>query len=231
MLFDEPYYLEINQARWDAVAEELRAWVRRGDRSCLDVGCGPGWFAGRLAGLGLDVLGVDGRPRLVAEARARAPAASFQALDIEDTASVSALGRYDLVFCFGLLYHVENPFRVVRNLRAVTRRVLVLESILMPDPEPVARLVSEGRNETQGLTHVALIPSLSALLKMMSAAGFGYLYELERPVPHADFRETEDRQRRRRILAASDELLDRQRWRALAVPDAPKFDFSRGQGR
>ena len=54
MLFDEPFYLAINQARWDALqrmmrlAEDGGGPIARG----VDLGCGPGRVGGRLAAQG-----------------------------------------------------------------------------------------------------------------------------------------------------------------------------------
>ena len=39
------------------------------------------------------------------------------------------LGEFDLVLCFGLLYHLENPMRTIRHLRALTGQGLLLESM------------------------------------------------------------------------------------------------------
>src|SRR5581483_11336750 len=68
LLFDEPYYIEINEARWAMarpVVERLRPLLPGGLASCADVGSGPGWFAQRLAHLGLTVTGLEGRGDLV----------------------------------------------------------------------------------------------------------------------------------------------------------------------
>lgn len=40
---------------------------------------------------------------------------------------------YDVVFCFGVMYHLKDPFKAVENLYAATRRTLLLESQGIPD--------------------------------------------------------------------------------------------------
>ena len=88
LLFDEPYYLAINEARWPVCEHLLQAARQTGDiASVLDAGCGPGWFAERMTAKGLDVLGVDARLDLVEEARRRAPKAAFEVFDF-DSASL-----------------------------------------------------------------------------------------------------------------------------------------------
>jgi 2-polyprenyl-3-methyl-5-hydroxy-6-metoxy-1,4-benzoquinol methylase len=43
-----------------------------------------------------------------------------------------ALGTFDVVLCFGLLYHLENPFNFLKRVRRVTDGVLLLETHVAP---------------------------------------------------------------------------------------------------
>ncbi|NEP52100.1 MAG: class I SAM-dependent methyltransferase, partial [Moorea sp. SIO3C2] len=160
MLFDEPYYIAINQARW-AVAENVLNQLKINQglsfTSCLDVGCGPGWFSEKLVNWGVNVIGLEGRQELVEEASKRVNEAKFYQVDVESTQQMSQFAGADLVFCFGLLYHTENPFKVIRNLNLLTKKVLFIESMNVPFDQPVTYLVEEGKNETQGLTYHAMI--------------------------------------------------------------------------
>jgi SAM-dependent methyltransferase len=231
MLFDEGFYLRINEARWDMaerVIRQIREAARMELATCLDVGCGPGWFSERLSSLGLRVEGLEGRLENVEAARRRVPGVRFHHLDIESEPSIGGLGTYDLVFCFGLLYHTENPFRVIRNLRRLTSKVLLVETRVIPDEAPSARLVSENVNETQGLTHHAWILSRAALVKMLQVSGFANVYEYVAPLDHEDFRETPTRHRIRRVFLASDLPLGNGDLALLPPAEAPKFTFEKG---
>ncbi len=230
MLFDEPYYLAINEARWHAAHAMLLSLPLPPGASCLDVGCGPGWFARRMVDAGLHVVGIDGRADLIAEARRRVPGAAFLQGDVQGDTLAPALGTSDLVFCFGLLYHVENPFAVIRNLRRWTGRFLMLESMIIPRDEPLVWLVEEGRNETQGLTYMALIPTRSSLVRMLAAAGFRRVYEFTGVIDHEDFVETPERWRRRGVFLATDEVIDSEALKELPVPSTPKYSFARPPG-
>jgi hypothetical protein len=42
------------------------------------------------------------------------------------------LGEFDVVLCFGFLYHMENPFNVLKRLRNVTGGLLLLETHVAP---------------------------------------------------------------------------------------------------
>jgi SAM-dependent methyltransferase len=49
--------------------------------------------------------------------------------------SEESVGFFDVVFCFGLLYHLENPVEAVRSLSSVSRHVLAVDSATIPQPE------------------------------------------------------------------------------------------------
>lgn len=227
MLFDEPYYIEINEARWAAAARLLEALRPLDLRSAYDLGCGPGWFAARLAQeCGFDVLGLDARAENVAEAARRVPQAAFDVLDF-DAAPLDGHPPRDLAFCFGLLYHLENPFLAVRRMARLTGRILLLETMLIPRPEPVAWLVDEGRNETQGATYNALIPTRGALTKMLAVAGFDHVYEVGFSIRHADFVDTPERHPRRGMFVCAREPLTLSDCARIAPAATPKYDFAK----
>lgn len=99
---------------------ELMSGLRLG--TAVDVGCGAGVRSDYLRTLGVAAVGVDARPGNVAKARARYPEIPFHVGDVQDPAML-AIGPRDLVPCFGLLYHLENPFRAVRNRAALAGAV------------------------------------------------------------------------------------------------------------
>jgi 2-polyprenyl-3-methyl-5-hydroxy-6-metoxy-1,4-benzoquinol methylase len=228
MLFDEPFYLSINQARWIVAQTILNEIQLKIDlSSCLDVGCGPGWFSEKLIDWGLAVTGIDGRSELVEVAKKRVSEGKFYCGDLESKTQMSSFTAADLVFCFGLLYHTENPFRAIRNLYALTKKVLLLESIIIPGDNPIAWLVEEGQNETQGLTHYALIPSRDCTIQMLRVAGFKYVYEYNCEVNHEDFRTTDTKHQRRRIFLASLIELEVKSLVELPQISTPKYNFSK----
>lgn len=226
MLFDEPYYIEINHARWSAATRVISSLS--GLKTCVDVGCGLGWFAEKLSSAGLRVHGLDGRQELIEEARRRVPNGLFSMADVTSADALSSFSPADIAFCFGLLYHLENPFAAIRNLHRLTARYCLVETQIAPVVGACFMLVSEGRNETQGLTFHAAIPSRTALVKMLYVAGFKFVYRYTGSVDHPDFNDTQHRLHRREILLASKEL-------PVNLPDTvhevepvtPKIDYSR----
>jgi SAM-dependent methyltransferase len=228
MLFDQDYYLSINRARWETaqvIIQKIQAIIPID--TCLDVGCGPGWFAEQLVNLGLKVQGIDGRQDLIDIADQRVPTANFTVLDVESKTAMETLQPADLVFCFGLIYHTENPFRVIRNLATLTKKILFIESIVIPLEQPISWLVEEGQNETQGLTYHAMIPSSSCLIKMLQVAGIPHIYRYTGKINHVDFEETSEKYRRRQVFLASHLPLNLDDFAQVSQIETPKYNFNR----
>jgi SAM-dependent methyltransferase len=201
--FDDPETVAFNDARGAtlrSLLEGLKPSVELVDG--FDVGCGFGYFANVLNESGLRTGALDGRPENIAEASRRHPGIDFQVGNAESP-SLAELGTFDVVSCFGLLYHLENPFAAVRNLAAMTGKVLVAESVVVPNREPVAVLYEEEEDVDQGLTYYALIPSESLLVKALYVVGFEHVY-VPSPLPdHPQFRAGSGKRRRRAMLVAS----------------------------
>ncbi|ELR97719.1 bifunctional 2-polyprenyl-6-hydroxyphenol methylase/3-demethylubiquinol 3-O-methyltransferase UbiG [Gloeocapsa sp. PCC 73106] len=231
LLFDQSYYISINEARWqvcEAILKEIQSKQQITLNTCLDVGCGPGWFADKLVRLGLKVQGVDGRDDLIEIARERVSAANFIQIDVESKTAMSHLPVADLIFCLGLIYHTENPFRVIRNLCSLAPKILLIESIIIPGEQPITWLVEEGTNETQGLTYHALIPSRNCLVKMLQIAGMSHIYQYTGAIAHEDFQETDTKYRRRELFIAAQIPLNISNCQELPELKTPKYDFSKG---
>ena len=174
---------------------------RFGLQTALDAGCGVGYFAEFLQQMGLRVTAFDARPENVAEARRRYPGIDFRVADAEELRP-HELGTFDLVLCFGLLYHLENPLRAMRRLRAMTARVLLIESVCVPEHAPALYLRDEAMAEDQALNSVAWYPSQGALVKMAYRAGFPAVYSTTCLPEHEDFKGSAGRKPWRTIVVA-----------------------------
>ena len=216
--FDQKEYRQLIEARGETIQHVVTRLKRAVELSnAVDAGCGVGFFSQTLTECGLNVCGFDGRGENVEEARRRFPHIPFEQGDIEGRA-ILRLGRFDLVLCFGLLYHLENPLRAIRNLRGLTQKCLLLESMCLPEEKSSMLLREDPRQEDQSLTDVACYPSEGSLVKMLYRAGFGMVYRVI-PLPdHEDFRETAEHARRRTVLLASTAAIDVGGFRVIPEP-------------
>lgn len=81
----------------------VQAVMQRSPCSVLDIGCGEGWLARALAAQGVDVLGIDVSPELIASARNEA-GGRFEAVSQEQLADGVVAERFDVCVCnFSLL--------------------------------------------------------------------------------------------------------------------------------
>ena len=170
-------------------------------RTTLDAGCGVGYFSHLLQETGLRVTAFDARPENVEEARRRHPGIDFHVADTEELRP-QEFGTFDLVLCFGLLYHLESPLRAMRRLRAMTGKVLLIESVCVPERSPLLYLRDEAEAEDQALKAVACYPSQGALIKMAYRAGFPTVYRTTRLPEHEDFQGRSGRKPWRTIVIA-----------------------------
>jgi SAM-dependent methyltransferase len=200
--FDAPSAQELTRARKDFIQSflaEIRTQAAL--RGALDVGCGVGYLSKFLLDLGFDVVAMDGREENTIEARKRYPGITFLTADAERL--TNEVEPHDLVLCAGLLYHLENPFRVIRNLHALTRKVLIVEGMCTPGPGATMELLDEGSSKDQGLNFVAFYPTEECLVKMLYRSGFPFVYLFQRLPEHSLYRESVRRKRERTMMVAS----------------------------
>jgi len=207
-VFDNSTYDKFNLKRETWLKDILNAMLEGESlATAIDVGCGVGYFSGFLHRLGFTVTAIDGRSGNIEEAQRRYPEVYFKTTNVEAPEAVD-LGRFDMVLCLGLLYHLENPFRAIRNLSAITEKHLIIDSFVVPTELPGALLQEELRVEDQGLDYVAFIPSEACLVMMLYKSGFHSVYAVKQLPDHHYYKKTFYRSRMRTLLIATKTSLD-----------------------
>jgi SAM-dependent methyltransferase len=171
--FDTVPAVEINRAR---LAHLAGLGLPLDGRSVLDVGGGPGHLAMFFVERGCDVISTDGRSENVRRAKQLYPGLNSRQLDVEDPEAVRALGQFEIVFCFGLLYHLENPLLALRNLVAVTSDLLLIETMICDSTAPVVLLDDETFSWNQGLRGLGCRPSPSWIAMALDRIGMHHVY-------------------------------------------------------
>jgi SAM-dependent methyltransferase len=106
-------------------------------RTFLDLGAGDGFESRALALRGaartVAVEGKDERFREALWAKAHLEVHNQDVVQL-DVRRIDEhdLGVFDVVLCFGLLYHMENPFNMLKRIRRVTGDLLLLETHVAP---------------------------------------------------------------------------------------------------
>jgi len=186
-------------------AELARAWPRGlAGLSAVDLACHQGYFTMALAQRGVaNVTGVDARSEHVEDARliAQALGLSNAAIAQHDVHRVDAsvLGTHDIVLCFGLIYHLEDPVGALRVARSLCKGVCLVETQVVPNlsgnvdwgsyrfVKPLKGVfgIIDETHEVHGpemsITGVCLAPSTEGLLWIMHAIGFRDVRLIEPP--------------------------------------------------
>ena len=91
----------------------LRTSAQSGDRDALDVGCGAGFLATKMANLGYRVVGVD----VYENDEARKYCKQFHVCDVEKGFGLDRDQRFDRIVFADVLEHVRNPEQVLLRAR------------------------------------------------------------------------------------------------------------------
>ncbi len=106
---------EIESRKLVTDAAVVQAVLERAPRRVLDLGCGEGWLSRRLAQSGCEVVGVDGIPSLIDEARS-AGGATYEVATYEQLAEREFEIPFDLVVANFSLIGAEAVDGVVRRV-------------------------------------------------------------------------------------------------------------------
>ncbi|MBX9768015.1 MAG: class I SAM-dependent methyltransferase [Bdellovibrionales bacterium] len=178
------------QARYEALIENNLKHIR--DAKILDLGSHDGrWaFAGLKQGAA-QVVGVEPRALFVKKARATFQLHNLDTCQykfIQTTAqkylTTCPEQSFDTIFCFGLLYHLPCFEEVLTRCQKITRRSLLLDTVVYPSQRKMIwegqenmRHPSNGISDTLGRKmnssyHQIRIPSLPVLTELLSDLGF-----------------------------------------------------------
>jgi SAM-dependent methyltransferase len=187
--FDTDDAKRINEARLEHLAG---LGLPLESRRVLDVGSGPGHLAQFFVERGCDVISTDARAENIDRMRMLYPTHHGEVADVEDF-DFSRFGSFDIVFCYGLLYHLENPVRALRNIAAVCDDLLLLETMITDSPAPILRLEDEYLSANQALRGIAHRPSPAWVGMALNRIGFDHVLIAREPPHHPDYRfEAED---------------------------------------
>lgn len=118
---------------WFVSARRILDLVFPGDKGryrIADLGCLEGGYAVEFARLGFQVVGIEVRESNFAACQYVKRNVDLPSLDFvrDDAWNISRYGKFDAVFCCGLLYHLDRPKKFLALLSEVTSRLLILQT-------------------------------------------------------------------------------------------------------
>lgn len=182
--FEVPEARSINSARLEHLSS---LGLPLSGRTVVDVGCGVGHLSRFFRDRGCQVVCLDGRQENIEQLRILYPGTDARVFDLESQ-SLSDVGEFDIVFCYGLLYHLENPFRALRSLASAAGQLLLLETQVSDHRLPLVVLEEETESFSQALHGVGSRPTPSFLALALREAGMPHVYTPRVPPDHPDFR-------------------------------------------
>lgn len=101
------------------------------------------------------------------------------------TVDLSAVGVFDVVLFFGVLYHMKEPLRSLERVRSVTRQVAVIETHAMEFPQLRSEgvLVFHAGDDLNADFGNWFAPNVEAVRRLCIAAGFGSVEVVVGPPP------------------------------------------------
>jgi SAM-dependent methyltransferase len=133
----------------------------------LDVGCGTGTLAARLAGSGYEVTGLDPSAGMLSHLRARAP--QVEAIQGSATEMPFGDGEFDLSLSVATMHHIADPAAVRSALTEMVRVVRPGGRVIVWDHNPrnpywplLMRRVPQDRGDERLIPAEELVAGLEA---------------------------------------------------------------------
>ena len=195
-----PELASVHATRAEMIQPAIRAALAQSpDATAVDLACSEGWFAHRLLDWGASrVVGLDIRQQNVHRATLMrdhfgvpAHRLALRQANLYDLPFIPE-EQFDVVLLLGLIYHVEDPVGAFRRARALTKGLMVVESQLTRQIEPIVHgwgtsdsaeaaegsfatrmeLDAESNPVASSGGVLSLVPNRAALRQMATVAGF-----------------------------------------------------------
>ncbi len=161
--------------------------------SILDLGSHDGrWSFAAIKSGAKRVLGIEGREELVKVSfetmeKYRIPREkySFEVGDIFEKIKEIKPNEFDVVFCFGIFYHIMNHMLLLHEIKRLRARYLILDTKITTSKKPTIHIRQENsQDEGMGIPDSSQIdnhvlagrPSKSSVEIMLNSLGFNFYY-------------------------------------------------------
>lgn len=164
---------EINSARQNHLAS---LGLDLDNKRVLEVGAGIGLHSQFFIDRGCEIVITDGFKNNVEEAKRRFPNNQVMVLDLEQDESLEHLGQFDLVYCYGLLYHLKNAEIAIKRMSEVCTGQLLLETVVSADHGESINYLDDHGGNNGSIYGNACRPSRSWIVnKLKEYFGYGYI--------------------------------------------------------
>ena len=147
----------------------------------LDLGCNAGFWSLRAIGGGCDyILGIDGRQEHIDQAnfvfevkeipKRRYDFVEGNIFDLD----LRKFGKFDVVLCLGLMYHISKPMELLEQISKVDSDVLVIDTTIAKAQGSYLRIKHEPLNEPRNAVdhELVMIPTERAVHELVTHFGY-----------------------------------------------------------
>ncbi|WP_411819521.1 class I SAM-dependent methyltransferase [Hyphococcus formosus] len=186
-VFDRAAYQAINEARLSHLAKMLSdIGVSGEDMSVLELGAGVGDHTDFWLNRGAKVTVTDGRAENLAIVKSRFPSIEVCQLDL-DNGLESSMPDHDIVYAYGILYHLRDPAAALAYMADKCRRFLFLETCVNPVGDMNVLSVNEtAEDPSQAMHGVGCRPSRRWIFEELKQY-FPYVYQPSYQPEHEQF--------------------------------------------
>lgn len=156
-------------------------------KTVLEFGAGTGDHTYYLLIKGAKVFATDGRPELIDTIKSRFPVEVANIDAEKETHRLSLLQKFDIIYCYGFLYHLSNPEEFLDAIKGISD-LLLLETCVSGDQmEDGIYLVNENsKNLTQALSGKGCRPTRNWIFKKLKQ-NYNFVYIPKSQPEHPEF--------------------------------------------
>jgi SAM-dependent methyltransferase len=164
--------LRMNERRMEHLAS-LRLDLAH--TSVLEVGAGVGNLTSFFVDRGCKVVSTEARPENLKYLASRYPAIQTRLLDL-DNPDVNFPEPFDVVFCYGLLYHLKRPAEAIDYMARQCRKMLLLETcVSFGEHEALNPLEEDKGRVSQAVSGIGCRPTRPWVYGQLKKH-FGFVY-------------------------------------------------------
>lgn len=181
--FHSVSYLRHNQRRQEHLAT---LGLNLFNASVLELGAGIGDHTSFFLDRGCQVLVTEGRPENLEVLQKRFPDLPVRLLDMDDP-DPTLEETFDIVYSYGLLYHLQKPTEAIAYMADHCRNLLLLETCVSPGEEEAINLCEEPAGDpTQSVVGYGCRPTRPWVFNQLKQH-FAYVYMPVTQPNHKEF--------------------------------------------
>lgn len=171
-IFHSHHYLRHNQRRQEHLASLN---LELSHRSVLELGAGIGDHTSFFLDRGCDVTITEAREENLQILKSRFPQSTILKLDLDQPVWQNA-DKFDILYCYGILYHLEKPKEALTFLAPLCKDLLLLETCVSYHPQDDINVCPENTQDvSQSISGTGCRPSRQFIFDYLKTL-FPYVY-------------------------------------------------------